>query len=219
MLAEALEGVNRDQEHTAGIWKSLAFADFKLVTPEDEITELHVGLEDAMNALFLKDLAAKTHRGRADWVEAGKLGGGLFYGYRITRQLDARGEPVRGDRMIDPDQAPVVQRIFALFGAGSSPIAIAKTLNRECVPGPGGQGMAGHYYPRPSGPWHRDPAQRALYRPAALEPHALHSRSSERQACVAHELVRQVGHPRHTRPAHHRSGDTAAGSGPPGGHP
>ena len=41
--------------------------------------------------------------------------------------------------MIDPDQAQVVQRIFTLFAAGSSPIAIAKTLNREGIPGPGGK--------------------------------------------------------------------------------
>ena len=115
--------------------KSLAFADVKLVTlSEGEITELHVGLKGAMNALFLKDLAAKTHRGLAGRVEAGKSGGGLSYGYRITRQLDARG-----DRMIDADQAPVVQRIFTLFAAGSSPIAIAKILNRESIPGPGGK--------------------------------------------------------------------------------
>ena len=31
---------------------------------EGEINELHVGLKGTMNALFLKDLAAKTHRGQ-----------------------------------------------------------------------------------------------------------------------------------------------------------
>jgi hypothetical protein len=30
---------------------------------EGEVTELHVGLKGTMNAHFLKDLAAKTHRG------------------------------------------------------------------------------------------------------------------------------------------------------------
>lgn len=29
---------------------------------EGEINELHVGLKGKMNALFIKDLAAKTHR-------------------------------------------------------------------------------------------------------------------------------------------------------------
>jgi hypothetical protein len=42
---------------------------------EGEISELHVGLKGTMNALFLKDLAMKTHRLRGR-VEAGKSGGG-----------------------------------------------------------------------------------------------------------------------------------------------
>jgi hypothetical protein len=48
---------------------------------EGEITELHVGLKGTMNALFLKDLAAKAHRGLRGRVEDGKSGGGLCYGY------------------------------------------------------------------------------------------------------------------------------------------
>ena len=43
---------------------SSAFRGVRLVTlAEGEISELHVGLKGTMNALFLKDLAAKTHRG------------------------------------------------------------------------------------------------------------------------------------------------------------
>ncbi|WP_250152575.1 zinc ribbon domain-containing protein [Ancylobacter radicis] len=53
-----------------------------------------------MNALFLKDLALKTHRGIRGRVEAGKLGGGNAYGYRVVKQLDVRGEPIRGEREI-----------------------------------------------------------------------------------------------------------------------
>ncbi len=140
VLAEALDRISRDQEHIAGIWKTLTFAGIKLVTvAEGEVNELHVGLKGTMNALFLKDLAAKTHRGLAGRVEDGKSGGGLCYGYDVVRQLDARGEPMRGDRSINPDQAPVVARIFQMFADGNSPIAIAKTLNAENVPGPEGR--------------------------------------------------------------------------------
>jgi site-specific DNA recombinase len=83
VLAEALDRISRDQEHTAAIWKGLQFAGIRLVTlSEGEVNELHVGLRGTMNAMFLKDLAAKTHRGLAGRVEAGKSGGGLCYGYR-----------------------------------------------------------------------------------------------------------------------------------------
>ncbi|WP_428395998.1 recombinase family protein [Lichenicoccus sp.] len=140
VLAEALDRISRDQEHTAGIWKLLAFAGVTLTTlSEGEISELHVGLKGAMNALFLKDLAAKTHRGLAGRVEAGKSGGGLSYGYRVARHFHDRGDLVRGERIICPAEALIVQRIFALFAAGSSPIAIAKTLNGEGLTGPGGK--------------------------------------------------------------------------------
>jgi DNA invertase Pin-like site-specific DNA recombinase len=140
VLAEGLDRISRDQEHTAGIWKTLSFAGVKLITlAEGEITELHVGLKGTMNALFLKDLAAKTHRGIAGRVEAGKSGGGLCYGYDVVRRLDSRGGVIRGERAINDDQATVVRRIFSMFATGSSPIAIAKALNGDHIPGPEGR--------------------------------------------------------------------------------
>ena len=46
----------------------------RLVTlAEGEVNELHVGLKSTMNALFVKDLAAKTHRGIRGRVEKGKV--------------------------------------------------------------------------------------------------------------------------------------------------
>ncbi|GBR01742.1 hypothetical protein AOE01nite_28840 [Acetobacter oeni] len=87
VLAEALDRVSRDQADVATLFKHLKFAGVPIVTlAEGEISELHVGLKGTMNALFLKDLAAKTHRGLRGRVEDGKSGGGLCYGYRVVRQ-------------------------------------------------------------------------------------------------------------------------------------
>ena len=139
VLAEALDRISRDQEHIAGIWKELTFDGAKLLTiSEGEINELHVGLKGTMNALFLKDLAAKTHRGLTGRVEAGKSGGGLCYGYDVVKSVDSRGEPIRGDRRINPEQAAIVRRIFTAFADGASPIGIAKQLNAEGLTGPQG---------------------------------------------------------------------------------
>ena len=41
-----------------------------------------------MNALFLKDLAEKTHRGLRGRIEDGKSAGGLCYGYRVVKTLN-----------------------------------------------------------------------------------------------------------------------------------
>jgi site-specific DNA recombinase len=90
-----------------------------------------------MNALFLKDLAAKTHRGLRGRIEEGKSAGGLCYGYRVVKAISG-GSVTTGEREIDTAQAPVVERIFREFVAGVSPKQIVKSLNREGVPGPFG---------------------------------------------------------------------------------
>ena len=92
-----------------------------------------------MNALFLEDLKIKVKRGVEGRVRKGKSGGGLAFGYRVVKQLDSRGELVRGERSVDEAEARVVRRIFEEFAAGKSPRAIAKLLNAHAVPGPNGR--------------------------------------------------------------------------------
>jgi site-specific DNA recombinase len=84
VIAEGLDRLSRDQEHTAALFKQLRFSAIRLVTvAEGEIGELHVGLKGTMNALYLKDLAQKTHRGLRGRVENGRSGGGRCYGYAV----------------------------------------------------------------------------------------------------------------------------------------
>ena len=82
-------------------------------------------------------------------MEKGKADGGLCYGYRVVKKLDANGEPVRGDREIIAEEAATVRRIFRAFAAGKSPKAIVVELNKEGIPGPlgrawGGTSIRGH---------------------------------------------------------------------------
>jgi hypothetical protein len=90
-----------------------------------------------VNALFLKDLAEKTHRGLRGRFEDGKSAGGLCYGYRVVKTLSG-GTVTTGEREIEPAEATVVERIFREFIAGVSPKQIAKNLNRQSMPGPFG---------------------------------------------------------------------------------
>jgi len=140
VLAEALDRVSRDQADVATLFKHLQFARVPLVTlAEGEISELHVGLKGTMNALFLKDLAKKTHRGLRGRVEKGFSAGAVGYGYRMIRRLNSEGELVRGEREIDPAQALIIERIFTEFAAGKSPRAIARDLNADSINGPAGK--------------------------------------------------------------------------------
>jgi len=64
-VAEALDHLSRDQEDIAGLFKRMEFASIKIITlSEGEISSLHIGLKDTMNAMFLKDLTDKTRRVR-----------------------------------------------------------------------------------------------------------------------------------------------------------
>jgi site-specific DNA recombinase len=140
IVAEALDRLSRDQADVATLFKRLSFHGVRIVTlSEGEISELHVGLKGTMNQLFLKDLAAKTHRGLRGRVEQGRSGGGNSYGYDVVRRLGGDGLPVTGERTINEDEATVIRRIFREFSDGLSPKAIAKKLNAEQIPGPGGK--------------------------------------------------------------------------------
>ena len=136
VVAEALDPVSRDQADVALLYMHLRFAGVMIVTlSEGEISKLHVGLKGTMNALFLKDLAAKTHRGFRGRVEAGKSGGGICYSYDAVKLHDDADEPMRGERRINEAEAEIVRRIFREFAAGTSPRAIARRLNEESIPG------------------------------------------------------------------------------------
>ena len=105
VLAESLDRFSRDQEDTAGLFKRLTFAGVNIVTlAEGDITHLHIGFKGTMNALFLKDLAEKTHRGLRGRIEDGKSAGGLCYGYRVVKALNG-GTVTTGEREIEPAEA------------------------------------------------------------------------------------------------------------------
>jgi len=139
VISEALDRLSRDQEDIAGLFKRLAHLDIKILTlSEGEVNELHIGLKGTMNALFLKDLAAKVRRGQRGRAEARRAAGGLSYGYSVVRNIGSDGEIERGLREIEPAQAAVIQRIFKEYVSGCSPRAIAVNLNREGIPSPRG---------------------------------------------------------------------------------
>lgn len=138
-LSESLDRISRDQEDIAAIFKRVGYIGARIVTlSEGEVGAIHVGLRGTMAAMQRQDIADKVRRGLTGRALAGSNPGGMAYGYRKVPKLDARGEPVRGLRQIDPEQAAVVRRIFDDFTGGQSARSIAETLNREGIPGPTG---------------------------------------------------------------------------------
>jgi site-specific DNA recombinase len=121
ILTESLDRLSRDQEDIAHIYKRMRFLGVKIVTlSEGEVNELHIGLKGTMGALYLKDLADKTRRGLRGRIEAGKSAGGNSYGYDVIKKIDDNGEPVRGERRINPQQAAIVTRVSSATTPGAS---------------------------------------------------------------------------------------------------
>ncbi len=205
VLAESLDRFSRDQEDTAGLFKRLTFAGVNIVTlAEGDITHLHIGFKGTMNALFLKDLAEKTHRRLRGRVEDGKSAGGLCYGYRVVKTLNG-ATVTTGEREIVPEEARVVERIFQRVRCWR----LAETGRKEPE-------SRGHRWPvrgpleskhdlRQRQTRNRNSEQRALHRPAGVEPPALREESRHWKACVAPQpgsRVNAEGSPR----AAHRAG-------------
>ena len=158
LVAEALDRLSRDQEHIAGLHKRMGYLGVKIFTKaEGEISELHVGLGGTMSAIFLRQLAQKTHRGLEGRVKAGKSAGGISYGYALDRRPLRDGTFTTGDRVIDAAEAAIVKRIFTEYDRGHSARAIAIGLNRDGIPAPrsGGKGKGTWSFSTISGNWKR----------------------------------------------------------------
>ncbi|WP_346429285.1 recombinase family protein [Roseinatronobacter domitianus] len=158
LVAEALDRLSRDQEHIAGLHKRMRYLGVEVFTKaEGVISEMHIGLGGTMSALFLRQLAEKTHRGLEGRVKQGKSAGGISYGYRLDRQPLPDGTYTTGDRVIDEAQAAIVRRIFTEYDRGLSARSITIGLNRDGIAPPrsGGKGSGTWSFSTISGNWKR----------------------------------------------------------------
>ena len=138
VLFEDLSRLSRDIADTATIFRTLTFAGIALHSvTEGRITELHIALKGAMNALYLKDVADKSRRGLIAAVKRGRILT-YCYGYEPSPTLTATGEQVPGPARINPEEAAVVRRIY-MEVAGGKPVAeIVRGLNLDDIPSPSG---------------------------------------------------------------------------------
>lgn len=98
----------------------------KLLSAMEKITDspegiIMEGLLEAMNEYYSAELSQKIRRGMRENVIKGKTtGGNIALGYRIG--ADKRLE-------INPEQAPIVQKIFEMYSKGSTYADIINELN------------------------------------------------------------------------------------------
>jgi len=129
ILVEGLDRLTRDSAEATMLYRRLRLRGIHIVGASDgtDTSRKGAGFQVAMsgikNAVYLDDLAEKTHRGMAGRVARGLTAGGRVFGYRV----------VNGRREPDEDQAAVVGRIWREYADGRSQKQIAHRLNDERV--------------------------------------------------------------------------------------
>lgn len=117
------------------------------IDSESEQADALVAVHGLIDSMYLKELAKKIKRGLAGQLERGYSTGARTYGYRTIPEPDPSGRKddhghpaLLGKRIeIDPDEAPVVRRIFEWAADGLGLTRILERLNKEGVPGTGGK--------------------------------------------------------------------------------
>ena len=138
VVCEAIDRLGRKLADVADLFDRLTFRRIEVhAVSIGKLTQMHVGIMGTMAQMTLADLRDKTRRGQLGRARAGRIPGGLAYGYAVvTPQVGSREA---GERRIEPAEAEVVRRIFRDYAAGRSARYIARDLNAGGVPGPGGR--------------------------------------------------------------------------------
>ncbi|WP_337182170.1 recombinase family protein [Shinella sp.] len=140
LLCLTLDRLSRDLEHSARILKLLQFHDIALWTVHggSAVSSMELGLRAVLSQEVLEQVRYRTREGMKSVAKNGRVPGGLCYGYRVRREYDETGSPVRGLRSIDEEEAKTIVWIFQRFVDGASPNEIAAELNHLGTPGPRG---------------------------------------------------------------------------------
>jgi len=139
VLTESTDRIARHQGDAFAVRELIEHAGARLFTLMDGVVDDITGtIKSLFDARTRKDLAQRVRRGHRGSVAQGRSPSGVAFGYRRVAQLDAKGEPIRGLREVDPDTSTIVQRIFRDYAEGRSARQIAGDLNAEGIPAPRG---------------------------------------------------------------------------------
>lgn len=132
VVAEAIDRLARRTADVTDLRDMLAYHGVELhVANIGLVTPLHAAMMGMVAEQFSRDLASKTKRGQRGAVSRGKVSNGIAYGYQ-------KCDSAPSGRIIVPEQAAVVVRIFEEFAQGVAPPEIADHLNRDGIVGPRG---------------------------------------------------------------------------------
>jgi site-specific DNA recombinase len=138
VVCEAIDRLGRKLADVADLYDRLTFARVEIhAISIGHVTQMHIGIMGTMAQMTLSDMRDKVRRGQLGRARAGRIPGGLAYGYEVVPPPPGAKES--GERRIKPAEADIVRRIFRDYAAGVSPRKLASKLNAEHTPGPEGR--------------------------------------------------------------------------------
>ncbi len=138
VVCEAIDRLGRKLADVADLYDRLTFANVQIHGVNiGHITQMHIGIMGTMAQMTLSDMRDKVRRGQLGRARAGRIPGGLAYGYKVVQPPPGAQES--GERRIIEGEAVIVRRIFQAYADGASPRTIARDLNAAGIPGPQGR--------------------------------------------------------------------------------
>jgi site-specific DNA recombinase len=112
------------------VWLYLEDRERTIDSPTEKLLMSGAGFADELER---ERASQRTRDKMLSKARARHVTGGRVYGYRNEPVLDPDGTRQHVIRVVDPEQAPVVARIFQLCAEGAGITRIAKTLNADGI--------------------------------------------------------------------------------------
>ena len=144
LVVSEQKSIGREMAETGYTIKRLAEAGIEIfeyvhgksLTPRRAIDKIMSNVQGFADEAHREATSERVHEAHARLHKAGHCVGGRIFGYKnrtIYKGEDAHGRPLKThvERVIDPDEAAVVRRIFELYDSGYGLKRIAKMLTDE----------------------------------------------------------------------------------------
>jgi site-specific DNA recombinase len=136
VLVEQTDRLSRRRADLFWLADEFKFDGIRIFTPAGEVASLQLTFDGHTNEDFIQKLAHRVKSGQDAAARAGRIPGPAAYGYDCVPQQ--KGVVPAGVKIINKEEARVVERVFREYAQGKSPRLIASDLMKDKIPSPTG---------------------------------------------------------------------------------
>lgn len=141
LVVDEVPRLARDTVEMAKLQKRIEVSGVRLLSPDgtDSLNpnwQLQFQIISALGMHFIRETRHRVLRGMIGQLERGYMIAAPAFGYDMNQVLDENGEPVGTHWTINPEQAEIVRKMYAMRRQGVAFAEIAKRLNQSGVKPP-----------------------------------------------------------------------------------